>query len=164
VSPFHRGAETVPQTCVDAYGIFRSEMLRARRPSGLIRTPLREPAYQRNRPLFYVRLFLLRYPRPSLSLRRLDKERRRRRDICYALRIDGHPACSCSTARSTVDGHPRCSFSYSTAPPALFLLLGSLRLTTRAPPPTRGDRSLSHQLATEAAAQGDASGPSVEAL
>ena len=88
--------------------------------------------------------FLLRYSCPSLSLRRLDKKRRRQET--YSARR-GDPACSCSVGRlaapalrpappSTVT--PRCSFPCSTAPPRSFvpllLLCGPLRLTVRALP------------------------------
>jgi hypothetical protein len=91
--------------------------------------------------------------------------------------VDGDPACSYSAGRppapapwpaapSTVT--PHCSFPWSTTraplPAATSALRPGLPNSAGTAAPTRGNRSLGRQLATEAATQREALGPCAEAL
>jgi hypothetical protein len=101
--------------------------------------------------------FLLRHQHPSLSLRWLDKERKKdARDLLRsAPHVDCDPACSCSVDRPAAPAlrpalpsmvTPHRSFP-SIVPPCYFLplllLCGPLRLTARALPRPRVVTALS---------------------
>jgi hypothetical protein len=114
---------------------------------------------------------LLRYLCPSLLLYRLDKERRRRRETystmlrmstvaLLALAPSAAPLlllCSPLRRRRSPCAAPSLAPPHRPVRPALPDGTGTTA-------PTRGNRSIGRQLATKAAAQGEASGPGAEAL